>query len=82
MWLVWYQRADGLWNAACTCNASICGVPLEKRAAAETAHFDRARLERVFRISHPGRFEGNQIPACGPKLPEPDPNNTAPLVFP
>jgi hypothetical protein len=82
MHLIWYQRRDGLWNAACACNASICGVMFDRRAAAETAHFDLTRSERVFRAGRLERFAGNQIPPCGPKLPEADPNLTGPHVFP
>lgn len=73
--LVWYRREDGLWNAACACNATICGVPFADRARAESAHFDftyRIRAENG----------GNQIPGCGPALPEPNPNIPGPLVFP
>ena len=82
MRLVWYQRSDGLWNAACACNASICGVEFERRAAAEESHLDLTITERDWRASRPERFEGNQIPPCGPKLPEPNPNLPGPLVFP
>ena len=67
MQLIWHQRKDGLWNAACACNATICGVEFERRAQAEAWHFDRTR---------------SQIPACGPKLPEPNPNHPDPFVFP
>ena len=77
MQLVWHQREDGLWNAACSCNASLCGVAFERRAQAEAWHFDLARTERVHREK-----TGNQIPACGPKLPEPNPNLPDPFVFP
>jgi hypothetical protein len=82
MQLIWYQRGDGLWNAACACNATIAGIPFDRRADAEAAHFDLTRLERVFRINNPKRFTGNQIPACGPKIPESNPNATGPLMFP
>jgi len=82
MRLVWHQRGDGLWNAACACNASVVGVPYDQRANAETAHFHNAWKERVLRAEHPERFAGNQIPPCGPKLPEPNPNLSAPFVFP
>jgi hypothetical protein len=82
MQLVWYQRADGLWNAACACNATVVGIPLEGRATAETAHFDLTRMERVFRAGHPRRFAGDQLPACGPKLPEHNPNVSGPFVSP
>lgn len=77
MKLVWHQREDGLWNSACACNASLCGVEFERRAQAEAWHFDRAHTERAHREK-----TGNQIPACGPKLPEPDPNHPDPFVFP
>ena len=77
MKLVWHQRKDGLWNAACTCNASLCGVEFEQRAQAETWHFDRADTERAHREK-----AANQIPVCGPKLPEPDPNHPDAFVFP
>ena len=80
MQLVWHQRKDGLWNAACACNASVCGVPFERRAEAEQAHFDLTKMERARRAKHPERFP--QLPACGPKLPEPNPNLPGPLVFP
>jgi len=79
MQLVWYQRKNGLWNAACACNATVCGVTFEQRAWAETWHFDRTRMEREHRVT---RGSDNQIPACGPKLPEPNPNEPGPLVFP
>jgi len=82
MRLVWYQRADGLWNAACACDASICGVAFERRADAEAAHRDLATTERAHRAANPTRFAGNQIPACGPRLPEPNPNLPGPLRFP
>jgi hypothetical protein len=82
MRLVWYQRADDLWNAACACNATLCGVTFEQRAAAESRHFELAAVEREHRASRPDRFEGNQIAACGPKLPEPNPNLPDPFVFP
>lgn len=82
MKLIWYQREDGLWNAACACNASVCGLEFVCRAAAETAHFDLTRMERAHRVAHPERFAGNQIPACGPKLPEPNPNSPDPFMFP
>ena len=74
MRLVWYQRQDGLWNAACACNASVCGVEFERRSVAEVAHFELTATERTHRTETPWRFAGNQIPACGPKLPEPNPN--------
>ena len=77
MRLVWYRREDGLWNAACACYATICGVPFEQRAAAEAWHFDSANKERERRAG-----TDHQIPACGPKLPEPNPNVTEPPVFP
>lgn len=78
MQLVWYQREDGLWNAACACNAVVVGIPYERRAGAEEAHFEVARMERTFRASQ----NRDQIPQCGPKLPEPDPNHPGPRVFP
>ena len=80
MQLVWHQRKDGLWNAACACNATVCGVPFERRAEAETAHFDLTKTERDHRAAQPERF--TPIPPCGPKLPEPNPNLPGPLVFP
>jgi len=82
MRLVWYQRRDSLWNAACACNASVVGVPFPRRAEAEQAHFDLTVTERKFRAEHPERFAGNQIPPCGPKLPQDDPNLPGPFVFP
>lgn len=96
MHLVWYRRKDGLWNAACACDATICGVELDRRADAEQAHFDRTRMERdcpnavrhgpsrgthLVEIEHPERFATDQIPACGPKLPEANPNLPDPFVF-
>jgi hypothetical protein len=75
--LVWYQRADGLWNAACACHATLCGVAFEGRSAAESWHFEAAANERVGRAGTP-----QQIPECGPKLPDPDPNHPEPPVFP
>jgi hypothetical protein len=92
MQLIWHQRKDGLWNAACSCNATVVGVPFERRAEAEAAHFAVATMERAFRASkstiasfvrteNPERY-ANQIPPCGPKLPEPNPNLPGPLVFP
>lgn len=80
MRLVWYQRADGLWNAACACNATIVGVPFEQRAAAEVRHFATAVEERALRSRTQGH--PNPIPACAPKLPEPNPNIPEPPVFP
>lgn len=81
MRLVWYQRADGLWNAACACNATIVGATFEQRAAAEERHFVIAGHERAFREKTQGSLPG-PIPACGPKLPEPNPNIPGPPVFP
>lgn len=80
MRLIWYQRKDGLYNAECTCNASICGATLEQRARAETAHFELTNSERAFRTANPKRFP-SQIPPCGPKLPEYNPNSPEPFVF-
>jgi hypothetical protein len=88
MRLVWYQRQDGLWNAACACNATVVGIAYERRADAETAHFETARIKREHRANNPERIDGvlrasrNQIPPCGPKLPEPNPNFPDPFVFP
>lgn len=82
MQLIWHRRKDGLWNAACACNASVCGVEFERRAEAEAWHFTNTCTERAHREKHADRFAGNQIPACGPKLPEPDPNHPDPFVFP
>lgn len=83
MRLIWHQRHDGLWNAACACNAAVCGITYERRADAEAAHFELTTMERAHRAAHPERFSpGNQIPACGPKLPEPNPNFPASFVFP
>ena len=79
MKLVWYQRKDGLWNAACACNAMSCGVEFERREHAEVAHFILATMEREHRAA---RVSDNQIPDCGPKLPEPNPNDPDPFVFP
>jgi hypothetical protein len=76
MRLVWYQRPDALWNAACACHATLCGVPFELRGNAEVRHFELAAVERT------SRTEASQIPACGPKLPEPNPNLPDPFVFP
>jgi len=81
MRLVWYQRRDGLWNAACACGGGVAGIPDERRADAEAAHFEVAAMDREHRAAHPDRFAGNQIPACGPKLPEPNPNLPEPPVF-
>jgi hypothetical protein len=77
MRLVWYQRDDGLWNAECACHATIAGVSFDRREAGEAWHFDLAGKEREHR-------EGTdrQIPACGPKLPDPNPNLPGPRVFP
>lgn len=80
MRLVWYQREDGLWNAACACNATIVGVPFEQRDAAEERHFLIADHERTFRGKSQGSLP-SPIPACGPKLPDPNPNIPGPLVF-
>jgi len=80
--LIWYQRKDGLWNAACACNATLAGVRFEQRADAEAAHAEITNMERAHRAKHPDRFAGNQIPTCGPKLPEPNPNFPEPPVFP
>ena len=80
MKLIWYRRNDGLWNAACACNACIAGVDFEKRAAAEEWHEQLANTERARRAATP--HFGDQIPSCGPKLPEPNPNFPGPLVFP
>lgn len=77
MKLIWHQRKDGLWNAECACHATIAGWFLERRAEAEAAHFDLANKERIRRAG-----TANQIPACGPKLPEPNPNDPDPFVFP
>ncbi len=82
MRLVWYRREDHLWNAACACNATLCGVPFEQRDAAEIRHFEYTCIQRDERASAPDRFVANQIPACGPKLPEPNPNLPDPFVFP
>jgi len=77
MRLVWYQRPDGLWNADCACHGTIAGWSSEQRAEAEAGHFAYADKERA-------RREGTsrQIPACGPKLPDPNPNLPEPFVFP
>ena len=80
MRLIWYRRNDGLWNAACLCNACIAGVTFEKRAAAEEWHEQLANVERARRAADPAHF-GDQIPSCGPKLPEPNPNFPTPFVF-
>lgn len=80
MRLIWHQRKDGLWNAACACHATISGVEFERRAHAEEWHFNQAVTERKRRAEHPRL--GSQIPACGPKLPDPNPNVPGPLVFP
>lgn len=82
MQLIWHQRKDGLWNATCACNATVAGVPFERRADAEAAHSELTNMERTFRATNPERFAGNQIAPCGPKLPEPNPNVPDPLVFP
>jgi hypothetical protein len=76
MRLIWYQRKDDLWNAACACNATICGVPFEQRADAEAAHFELTVMERA------NRSKSNQIHPCGPRLPDPNPNLSELLVFP
>jgi hypothetical protein len=81
MRLIWHQREDGLWNAACACNATIVGVQFKQRAMVEAAHFESAGQERSFRAAT-ARFADNQIPACGPKLPEHNPNIPDPPVFP
>ncbi len=78
MKLVWYRRADGLWNAACACNATLAGLPFARRAGAETAHYEVVTMERRTRAAR----GIEQIPDCGPKLPEPDPNHPDPHVFP
>jgi hypothetical protein len=74
--LVWYQRPDGCWNAACACHATIAGWAFEDRAAAEAGHFAIADKERARRAGTP-----SQIPDCGPKLPDPNPNHPEPPVF-
>jgi hypothetical protein len=76
--LIWYQRQDGLWNAACACNATVVGVAFNERATAEEMHFEVARTDRAH---HAPRY-GSMIPPCGPKLPEPNPNEPGPRVFP
>lgn len=81
MRLVWYQRSDGLWNAACACHATVVGVTFDRRAEAEARHFEIARAERTMRESTKP-LGSSQIPACGPKLPEPNPNFPDPFVFP
>jgi hypothetical protein len=77
MRLVWYQRQDGLWNADCACHATIAGWSFDQRAEAEVGHFAVANKERV-------RREGTnrQLPSCGPKLPDPNPNLPGAPVFP
>ena len=82
MRLIWHRREDGLWNTACACHASIVGVPFERRADAEAAHFELTATDRAHRTANLDRFAGDQIPPCGPKLPEPNPNLPGPLVFP
>lgn len=82
MRLVWYQRADGLWNTECACSAAIVGVTYEQRAKSETWHFALACMDRAFRTENPEHFKSSQIPACGPKLPECNPNRFDPFVFP
>lgn len=81
MRLIWYQRKDGLWNAECACHATIVGIPDACRSKTEAAHFQIADAERKHRADDPVRFEGKQIPSCGPKLPEPNPNLPDPFVF-
>ncbi len=51
MRLIWYRRNDGLWNAACACNACIAGVAFEGRAAAEEWHEQLANTERARRAA-------------------------------
>ena len=80
MRLIWYRRNDGLWNAACACNACIAGVLFENRSAAEEWHEQLANAERERRAVRPEQF-GAQIPSCGPKLPDPNPNFDTPFVF-
>lgn len=80
MRLIWHQRKDGLWNAACSCHATLCGVEFERRAHVEEWHFDHAATERKRRAEQPSM--GSQLPVCGPKLPDPNPNIPGPLVFP
>lgn len=73
--LIWYQRKDGLWNAECTCGATICGTADNERLAAEDWHFANAEI---------GRQDGHKYKPCGPKLPEEDLNNyfPHPWIFP
>lgn len=78
MRLVWYQRQDGFWNAACACGATLVGCRLDQRSEVEKWHVEKASLERTCQAAR----KSDLLPACGPKLPEPDPNNPGPRVFP
>lgn len=84
MRLIWYQRKDGFWNAACACGATLAGFSFEYRADAEVVHSQGRRAELRQRDAL-GPFavfaRREQDPPCGPKLPEPNPNSTDPLVF-
>ena len=71
--LIWFQRADGLWNADCACGAACCGVVFDRRRDFETWHFEKAIVERA---------RGERALECGPKFPEVDINHPEPFRFP
>lgn len=67
--LIWYQRKDLVWNAECTCGATLCGVEDNQRLDTEVWHF---------RCADEDRANGNKYKPCGPKLPTEDPNGYFP----
>ena len=81
MRLVWYQRQDSLWNAACACNASVCGVEFERRADAEAAHFDLTIMERASRGT-PGSLRGKPDPRMRAEAPRAEPVHPSPVGVP
>lgn len=83
MKLIWFKRADGLWNMDCACGASGGGVKLEERAEFEEWHFKKIAEDRAYDQKKNYRGPGSAIdrPACGPKFPEPDLNDPRPFEF-
>lgn len=75
MTLIWYQRKDGLWNAACSCGSTCCGIQFGERAECEIRHFENTTRDRNYNCT------GRKRLPCGAKLPEIDPNHPEQFVF-
>lgn len=67
--LIWYQRADGAWNADCACGAFLCGFSahLDEQVVIEAQHFRNAERDReLLRRTVPDRV----YPPCGLRQPD------------